>query len=298
MNDLSKSKGFSEDSEAFTWDETQGPRPFVTWRLHCPREGAVQIWSSRHHRKHIPSPETLLAGMVRRAFREGWLLFRDWNWWIGFFFAVGSLLFIIGGFLTFLSPVENNKLLRPPAIFFLGSWPFTLAASLQFVQAILAPPCPGVETPTNRKLLGFRVSDLGWWSCLFQWLGTLLFNLCTFNGLSSNWDNAGLLLWVWLPNLVGSLLFFLSGYLGFAETCHAYWRWKFWNLSWWVVWINLLGCVGFLVSAWFAFPISGGSPALYTALSNGFTLIGAVFFLAGALLLMPEAATEQVAAGE
>lgn len=294
MSDTLDSSGTSEEPQTFTWDVSQGPRPFVTRRLHRKRDGAIQVWSSRHHRKHLPAPETLLVGMVRRAFREGWLLFRDWNWWIGLSFAVGSLLFIVGSVLTFLPPAEKSQLPPPEAIFFWGSWPFTIAASMQFIQAILATPCPGVVGYKSRRLLGFWVSNLGWWSCFFQWIGTLLFNLCTFNGLSSDWSHAGLLLWVALPNLMGSVLFFLSGYLAFAETCHAYWRWSFWNLSWWVVWINGLGCLGFLISACLVFPIDGEPPALCVALSNGFTLGGAVCFFAGALLSMPEAATGPV----
>ncbi|MDA7873698.1 hypothetical protein N9B17_00910 [Rhodopirellula sp.] len=80
--------------------ESQGPAPFITRRVHRLGDGMLAVWSSRHHRKHLPPPETLVVGVIRRDCLRGWWLTRDFNWWIGLVFVVGALLFIFGSVCT------------------------------------------------------------------------------------------------------------------------------------------------------------------------------------------------------
>ena len=127
---------------------------------------------------------------------------------------------------------------------------------------------------------------------MLQLLGTLLFNVSTYNAMDSRLAWMSQDVWVWTPNMMGSILFLASGYMAFAETCHAYYRWLPGNLSWWVVALNLAGCIGFFVSAILAVMVSDADPALRSEFSVWFTLQGAIGFLLGSLLLMPEAATE------
>ena len=150
----------------------------------------------------------------------------------------------------------------------------------------------GQRKTVQRKLLGCRLSELGWWSCLLQLIGTLLFNLSTYQALhpGPNWVSEDI--WVWLPNFAGSILFLLSGYMAFAETCHEYWRYLPRNLSWWAVFWNLSGCIGFMISALLAVLVSNSDPVTRLQLSTWFTLLGAVGFFLGSMLLIPEAATE------
>jgi hypothetical protein len=98
---------------------------------------------------------------------------------------------------------------------------------------------------------------------------------------------------LWLPNLIGSVLFLLSGYMAFAGTCHAYWRCLPQNMSWWAVFWNLAGCIGFMISAILAVLVSNADPVTQLQLSTWFTLLGAIRFLLGSMLLMPGAATVQ-----
>jgi hypothetical protein len=65
---------------------------------------------------------------------------------------------------------------------------------------------------------------------------------------------------VWAPDFVGSILFLGSGYLAFGETCYTYWAWKPQSLSWWITFTNLVGCVAFMISAFFAFVAKGAFP--------------------------------------
>jgi hypothetical protein len=279
--------------------ETQaacGPWPFTTRRVFQLPDQTIRTWNSRHHRKGLrPAVPAEVATLWHCLWAPGQL-----NWWIGTIFAVGSLLFAAGSVLSLvpgwaeacrLSSREVN------AFFFIGSIPFTIAAYLQLYQVANTPRFQEYEflasaqscLKRRRMLIGWRPTDIGWLSSALQLVGTLLFNLNTFNALNPS------LTWlqqdreIWAPDFIGSLFFLASGTLAFIETCHAWWAWKPTSLSWWVTFVNLLGCIGFMISALFAY-VPPGSPHLDAIwLSTLFTLQGALCFLVGSLLLLPEA---------
>ncbi len=219
------------------------------------------------------------------------------NWWIGIVFAMGSLLFALASVLS-LSPslagAWSLDAMQINAIFFAGSIPFTIAAYLQLFQAANAGGLPNGATrpPRRPMLLGWRPQDIGWLSCALQFVGTILFNFNTFDAMipSLTWFQEDFV--IWAPNIVGSILFLASGYLAFIETCHAHWAWKPKSVSWWVVLTNLLGCVGFMLSATFAIFLPGPSNTERITVSIVFTLLGAIGFLVGSLLMLPETVFE------
>jgi len=210
------------------------------------------------------------------------------NWWIGSVFALGSLLFLIGSWLS-LNPSLAHRLAMGTAavnrLFVLGSIPFTTAAYLQLFQAANA----GRSSRQPIRWFGWRPRELGWLSCALQFPGTILFNINTIAALDGrlNWlGQDGL---VWVPDLLGSLLFLASGWLAFLETCHGHGAWQPGSLSWWVTVINLLGCIGFLGAALTGLVMPGGAGPMFPTVSLLFTLLGALGFLIGSLLMLPEA---------
>jgi len=94
---------------------------------------------------------------------------------------------------------------------------------------------------------------------------------------------------IWVSDFEGPVLFLVSGYLAFGETCHTYWAWQPRSLPWWITFTNLLGCVAFMISAFFAFVPKEAFHFNAALISVFFTLLGAVGFLAGSLLMLPEA---------
>lgn len=242
-------------------------------------------------------PEAVKAVAIAETILHS--LWMPWklNWWIGTVFAVGSLLFALASALSLwpaLAARWSIEAATVNAIFFAGSIPFTTAAYLQLFQAanaglFLEGPS-GSTAPT--KAIGWRPHDIGWLSCAFQFVGTILFNFNTFDAMipSLTWFEQNLV--IWLPNLVGSILFLLSGYLAFGEVCHAYWAWQPKSLSWWVVFVNLLGCVGFMASALFSIILPGPENVATVTLALSFTLQGAICFLLGSLLMLPETVLE------
>jgi hypothetical protein len=59
-------------------------------------------------------------------------------------------------------------------------------------------------------------------------------------------------------------------------------------LPWWVTFTNLVGCGGFMIAALSSFvPPQSDSP-VFASVSLSFTLIGALGFLMGSLLMLAE----------
>jgi hypothetical protein len=263
--------------------EAHGPRPFITHRVLQAVDGTLLLWNARRHRKNLPM-QAIEATLWQP---------KQLNWWIGLIFMIGAFFFALGSVLCLapslvqalgLSAVQVNT------VFFIGSIPFTTAAYLQLYQAANAPDFGGSESPASRpSYFGWKPRDAGWMSCVLQFFGTILFNMNTFDGIISdlNWVEQDLL--VWVPNFVGSVLFLASGYLAFIETCHAYWAFRWRDISWWVTSANLVGCIAFMISACFAFvPQQPAATETAFTVSISFTLLGAIGFFVGSLLMWPE----------
>lgn len=207
------------------------------------------------------------------------------NSWIGGFFALGAALFALGCLLLLLPSLASVWSLSPRQVnllFFAGSVPFTLAALMQLVQAELAGDFYNFG---ERAGLAWRLHNIGWLACLLQFIGTLLFNVSTWEALNpgTTWlqqdlDN-------WLPDFAGSLLFLASGGLAFVETCQKHGAWMPENYSWWITSINLLGCVAFMGAACLALYLPHQLPPVFVDMSVFLTLVGAVSFLIGAIML-------------
>lgn len=264
----------------------QGPWPFVTRRIYT-SAGRQRIWRSRPHRKGLD----LWSGPAEAGARPFWLV-ASYNWSIGALFALGSILFMLGSALSLLqahAPVISSLLVN--ITFFLGSIPFTAAAFLQLVQAANSSGfAEDQEAPGAKRfaLIGWHPRHAGWLSSFTQFLGTLAFNADTLNAIfnPSAWyvkDAA-----IWLPDTIGSILFLVSGYLAFIEAGHRYWTWRPRDLSWQIVFVNLLGCIAFMTSAVLGYYPSGAESAWIVKLSTVHTLIGAACFLVGALLTCRE----------
>lgn len=277
--------------------EAAGAWPFITRRRYRLPDGTHAEWQSRHHRKGLrvfePGWSAVLGKVLWRSLWQP----RELNWWIGAVFALGSLLFVLGSVFSLAPRLAEMLSLgesRVNAVYFAGSIPFTTAAYLQLFQAANAGEySPHGPTARGRVVaFGWRPRDAGWLSCALQFVGTLLFNVNTFDAMRPGMDWLWQDLAVWAPDVVGSVLFLASGYLAFIETCHAHWAWKPGSISWWVTFANLLGCVGFMVSAVFAFVTPGPADTGAATLSVVFTLLGAAGFLVGSLLMLPETAAE------
>jgi len=254
--------------------------PFVTHVTYQHPDGGTVEWSSRSHRKHASR-----LSRVRRRELVHWAPHRA-SWWIAVLFAAGSTCFLIApipAFLRLVGPVADG------VVFFVGSLLFTTAAALQWLETINANRGP-TQASGRLKVLTFEPGRIDWWSCGVQLLGTLFFNATTFRALQTGLDSPSYDRLVWRPDALGSICFLVSGYLAYVEvTGHLLGRPRR-TLEYAIAAVNLLGCVAFGVSAVASYVIPTTGNERNLAAVNTFTALGALCFLIGAILLLPEGA--------
>ncbi|PVB60467.1 hypothetical protein [Labrenzia sp. 011] len=260
----------------------EGPWPFVTYRAYRLRDRKF-IWRARQHRKglvHLPGQKDTTF-WHRPAY----------NWFMGLSFAIGAALFMIGAVLALVTTSLPGTQIG--TVFFSGSIPFTLAGFLQHFQAANTPEFSELAdvapAPEKLRLIGWQPTNSGWWCTLTQFVGTVAFNFNTFDAIDAPSGQVIQDLIIWVPGMIGSILFLVSGYLAYIETGHAYWSFRPRQLDWWITFINLIGCITFMASSLLAYVPAGEEPGWILPASNINLLIGAACFFAGAILLMFEA---------
>jgi hypothetical protein len=272
--------------------------PFITRvELRLP-DGRPWVWTSRRHRflggvRSLPSDAGSGDGTARWWSKVG--LFARITWWISVLFVVGSACFAIASSAG-LAPRFFGSLAGSPAainrVFFVGSIFFTTAAYLQLLAAVNADRISAIahrrRPPGRFRWFGWRPGEIGWLSAMTQFVGTLLFNLNTFDALVPGLDWLQEDLLVWTPDALGSLCFLVASALALVEYGDGRLGWELRDVSWWVVTINMLGSVAFGVSAVHAVVVPRTGDLLDVWVVNMWTLLGASCFLIGAYLLLPE----------
>jgi hypothetical protein len=178
-------------------------------------------------------------------------------------FAIGSSLFAIAT-VPGLSAVAGAGLAN--LLCFIGSWFFTTAG---WMQLVLSKP----------------VLRIGWLSAATQFVGTILFNISTGAALWAHAVKPERRL-VWAPDATGSVAFLVSGVLGVVAVTAVVGVVELKSRDWQGEWINMVGCVAFGVSALGAFVTETGVTE-NALLANLGTFIGALCFLAAALVILP-----------
>jgi hypothetical protein len=93
---------------------------------------------------------------------------------------------------------------------------------------------------------------------------------------------------VWKPNVFGCICFLVASSLAWLEVGRRWWSWRPRELSWWIAGANLVGSIAFAVSAAAAKVVPATDQPRNVTLMNLGTFIGALGFVVGALLLLPE----------
>jgi hypothetical protein len=252
--------------------------PFVTFVDRVRPDGVVARWESRRHRKH---PEGA------SALGSTWWAPKARGWWIAVLFAVGSLLFAFGAFPGYTSAVGARW---DAVTFFVGSLFFTAAGFLTYREAVDAGP--RVPNVTRRRFFVFQPRRIDWWATAVQLAGTLYFNVSTGNAVRVDLTAQAAHQHVWRPDAVGSICFLVASALAWFEVCHGWAAWRPRSLSWWITLVNQIGSVAFGVSAVAGYINPATGQLRNAERSNLGTLVGAVCFFVGALLLLPERTEE------
>ena len=255
--------------------EKKGFGPFTTrvvWRKFT---GEIEVIESRRQRKHT----------TNEAERTWWAP-RSRSWWIGVLFAIGSACFAAAAL-----PLVADTLGRDldNTTYFVGSIFFTAAALLQFLEVLGTTPSLLTDhRHKGRFHLLFQPHRIDWWATSIQLVGTVFFNLTTgraaYRVLTSpeSINHA-----VWRPDAIGSICFLVASWLAWAEVCHGSWAWRPQDISWWIVGLNMAGSIAFGVSA-VASKVDASGNLRSVGLTNLGTFVGAIGFLVGGILLLPE----------
>ena len=188
------------------------------------------------------------------------------------------------GFVDLVGPAADA------AVFFVGSLFFTTAAGLQCLETFNADRGPNGGRHERFRIVALDLRRIDWWSSVVQFVGTLFFNVMTFRALDTALENPSYDRLVWAPDVVGSICFLVSGYLAYIEVCGSYACWRRRDLEWTIAAVNFLGCIAFGISAVAAYVVPSTGSVLDLAAANGFTALGGLCFLVGAVLLLPESA--------
>ena len=251
-----------------------GIGPFVTFVDHVRQDGVTARWGSRRHRKHREDVP---------AVGSTWWAPRARGWWIAVLFAVGSLLFALGAVPGYTSAVGARW---DALTFFIGSLFFTAAGFLTYREAVDAGP--QAPNATRRRFFVFQPRRIDWFATAVQLAGTVYFNISTGNALRVDLTAQAAHQHVWRPDAVGSICFLVASTLAWIEVCHGWAAWRPRSWSWWITLVNLIGSVAFGVSAVAGY-INPATGQIHNAeRSNLGTLVGAVCFFVGAVLLLPE----------
>ena len=235
-------------------------------------DGLVARWDSRYRRKHWNGWEAT-AGT--------WWAPRARGWWIAVLFAVGSALFALGALPPFADAVGTRG---DSITFFTGSLFFTAAGFLQYRESVDAGSAGG----DRRRFFVLRPRQIDWLASAVQLAGTVYFNVSTGNAVRSDLTVEQAQQHVWRPDVIGSVCFLVASGLAWWEVCHGWVAWSPRRLAWWITLLNLVGSVAFGASAVAATIVPATGDLRNSRLSNLGTLVGALCFLVGAVLLLPE----------
>jgi hypothetical protein len=264
--------------EGWTSVAAAGPGPFVTRETYQRPDGAVVTWTSRRQRKR--------HSLLDSGQRSTWWAPGAVGWWIGILFAVGSLCFALGAAPGY---VEAVGVATDGVTFFVGSLFFTAAACLLYLEVANASRVPpGAEAAERRRFLTWEPRRIDWWAAVVQLVGTVLFNVSTFDAMIEHLSASQANRLVWRPDALGSICFLVASGLAWAEVSHGLWSWRPRSLSWLITALNLTGSIAFGVSAIASHVVPASDQPRNVTLMNLGTFVGALCFLIGAVLLLPE----------
>lgn len=199
-------------------------------------------------------------------------------------FAIGSMFFAVGA-VPFYADAVGEVLTN--LTFFIGAIFFTLAALIQLLLSGRRPPRRGSNRPDRAD----------WWAAAVQFAGTLFFNLSTSAALITALNENARIGSGWRPDAWGSVCFLIASGFAVAATTDREGLWDPQARSWRCTWLNMAGSVFFGLSAVGAYVIPETSNLVSQFWANAGTFLGALCFLAAALLSRRDIPADAAPAG-
>lgn len=201
--------------------------------------------------------------------------------------AVAATAFLIGGSLFALGAALAQAGVSPTAcatIYLVGGVFFSTGGYASVLQ-VINEPGRGVAAPARWRWWSREPRRLQWLSAVVLFAGTLVFAINLVDSFIAELTPTAENRLVWSPDMVGCALFLISGHLAMAGIAGGFWRvWRRRDLGWWIIAVNQLGSVLFMVSAVASFVQPSTGDALSTGIANWGTLTGALCFAIAGLM--------------
>jgi len=197
-------------------------------------------------------------------------------------FLIGGSLFALGAALA-QSGVDATVC----ATVYLVGGAFFSAGGYTSVLQVVNEPEGGLaaESPEGRwRWWSREPRRLQWLSAVVLFAGTLVFAINLVDSFIEGLSPAQADRLVWSPDMVGCALFLVSGHLALLGIGGSRRFWQRRDLGWWIVAVNQLGSILFMISAVASFVRPSTGDALATGIANWGTLTGALCFAVAGLM--------------
>ncbi|MGV9640587.1 hypothetical protein ACWEGS_25055 [Streptomyces sp. NPDC004822] len=269
----------------------EGAGPFTTRLTWQPPGGGTAVWESRPARRRgvlAAGPSGAPAGRSVSGDDRALGRLRRLN-------AIAAIAFVLGGALfaagAGVAQVGSGDATTCASIYFAGGLFFNTGGYVSLLQVVNAPRHePGGEGRLFTRAWrwwSYEPGRVDWLSTFVLFAGTLVFAVDLLDSFLQGLSVQQVNRLIWAPDVVGCLLFLISGHLGFVEICHrASPCLRRRDLGWWIVAVNQLGSVLFMVSALAAYTRPATGSLVNADIANWGTFLGAACFsLAGVLQL-------------
>lgn len=202
--------------------------------------------------------------------------------------AVAATAFLIGGSLFAIGAALAQSGVSPTAcasVYLLGGVFFSTGGYASVLQVVNEPSDdPGGGAETRWRWWSREPGRLQWLSAVVLFAGTLVFAINLIDSFIAELSPAVEDRLVWSPDMVGCSLFLVSGHLALVEIGGGRRFWRHRDLGWWIVGVNQIGSVLFMISAVASFVEPASAEAVNIGIANWGTLTGALCFAMAGLM--------------
>jgi hypothetical protein len=265
-----------------------GAGPFTSRLRWRGPDGGEATWESRRARKRGAITLRDRAGKAVGFLRPPASVtrrLRRVNWVSAGAFTVGGSLFALG---AVVAQLGSGSAVSAGSIYFAGGIFFGTGAYASLLGAINGPRSVGADgtlTAGRWRWWSYEPGRIDWLATFVLFAGTLAFAVSLTDSFLEGLSTQGVNRLIWAPEVVGCALFLISGHLAMVEICHR-WRpcFRRRDLGWWIVAINQVGSILFMVSALAAFTRPETGSEINVDIANWGTMTGALCFAVGGVM--------------
>jgi hypothetical protein len=199
--------------------------------------------------------------------------------------AVAATAFLIGGSLFALGAAlaqSGGSTTACASVYLVGGVFFSTGGYSSVLQVVNEPSDLNAEP--RWRWWSREPQRLQWLSAVVLFVGTLVFAINLVDSFIAELSPAAENRLVWSPDMVGCSLFLISGHLALVEIGRGRRFWRHRDLGWWIVGVNQIGSILFMVSAVASFVEPASTEAVNVGVANWGTLTGALCFALAGLM--------------